>query len=333
MSMKAFWDCLWGRRGVLMWYILCAAVFGLFCYLYQLPLAAIWYAGALCGAAGLVGGVMSFVRYQRRARAISQLMGCTTPDASLLPHPVGAVDCEYDALLRRSIADYTRLSEEGQAQLRQQLEAYTLWTHQIKVPISAMRLLLSDSASQRDATLLAELFKVEQYADMALNYARLHATSTDYVIREYGLDGILRQLLRRFAPLFSQKKLTLRYQPVELSVLTDEKWLLFALEQVLSNAVKYTPEGSVTLSVDAQSETLAIQDTGIGIAPEDMPRVFDQGYTGYNGRGDKRATGLGLYLCRQTLNRLGHSISITSVPGKGTTVTIGLGRPHDAPHA
>lgn len=332
MSIRAYFDYLWVRRGALLWYILCALFFGLFCYLYRLPIAAIVYAMVLCGAVGLLGSAAGFIRCQSRAKTLAQLKGCITPDPSMLPQPVGAVQREYDALLRQSMDEAARLSEESQAQLRQQLEAYSLWTHQIKVPISAMRLLLTDSVSRRDATLLAELFKVEQYADMALNYARLHAASTDYVIREYALDDILRQLLRRFAPLFSQKKLSLCYEPVALMVLTDEKWLLFALEQILSNAVKYTQADSVTLSVDTQRETLSIQDTGIGIASEDIPRVFDQGYTGYNGRSDKRATGLGLYLCRQTLNRLGHSISLVSEAGKGTTVTIGLGRPQDSIH-
>lgn len=113
------------------------------------------------------------------------------------------------------------------------------------------------------------------------------------------------------------------YAPLNVSVITDEKWLLFVIEQVLSNALKYTRSGSVSITLEAP-KTLCIRDTGIGIAPEDLPRVFEKGYTGSNGRTDKRATGIGLYLCRRILAKLGHSITIASTPGMGTTVRIGL---------
>lgn len=110
-----------------------------------------------------------------------------------------------------------------------------------------------------------------------------------------------------------------------LRVLTDEKWLVFVLEQILSNALKYTKSGSIHiyLSPDAP-KTLVIEDTGIGIAPEDLPRIFEKGYTGCNGRADKRSTGIGLYLCRQIMEKLSHTIRIESEMGVGTKVYLGL---------
>ena len=123
------------------------------------------------------------------------------------------------------------------------------------------------------------------------------------------------------------KRLKLEYEPGDITVLTDEKWLCFLLEQLLSNALKYTPEGG-KISIFLEGETnLVIADTGIGIAPEDLPRVFEKGFTGNNGRMDKKATGIGLYLCRRVTNLLGHTISIASEPGVGTQVLLGLGRP------
>lgn len=106
-------------------------------------------------------------------------------------------------------------------------------------------------------------------------------------------------------------------------VLTDEKWLSFVIEQLLSNALKYTPSGSITITLE-DPLTLCIRDTGIGIAPEDLPRVFEKSYTGYNGRSDKKASGIGLYLCKRICHNLGHTITIESSLDTGTTVRIFL---------
>ena len=204
------------------------------------------------------------------------------------------------------------------------VEYYTLWAHQIKTPIAAMGLLLQDDDTDRGRELSAELFKIQQYVEMVLQYLRLGSDSTDYLIREVPLEPIVRQAARKYAQLFIRGKVSLNLRPMELKVLTDEKWLGFVVEQVLSNAVKYAPGGAVT--VFAEGETLVIRDNGMGIAPEDLPRVFENGYTGCNGRTDKRSTGIGLYLCREICRRLGHRISVASRLGEGTEVRIALGR-------
>ena len=200
---------------------------------------------------------------------------------------------------------------------------YSLWVHQIKTPIAAMDLLLQEDDSPRRGELEMELLKIGQYVEMVLSYLRLDSDSTDYVLREYPLDDILRQAVRKFAKMFILKKITLDFQETGKTVLTDEKWLLFVVEQVLSNALKYTREGSITITME-HPKTLVIRDTGIGIAPEDLPRIFEKGYTGYNGRGDQKASGLGLYLCRTICKRLGHTITASSVPDHGTAIRITL---------
>ena len=121
------------------------------------------------------------------------------------------------------------------------------------------------------------------------------------------------------------KKLQLTYIPSKETIVSDEKWLSFVIEQLLSNALKYTKKGSVTIFFE-EPKTLCISDTGIGIAPEDIPRIFEKGYTGSNGRRDKRASGLGLYLCKEICNRLGAKISIISQVETGTTVKVNLSR-------
>ena len=158
---------------------------------------------------------------------------------------------------------------------------------------------------------------------MVLCYLRLDSDSTDYLIRRCDLDDIVRQAVRKYSAQFIRKKIQLDYEPLEYSVLTDEKWLLFVIEQVISNSLKYTRSGTVRIYLDG--EDLCVRDTGIGIAREDLPRVFEKGYTGCNGRTDKKASGIGLYLCRRICIALGHSITARS-DETGTEIRIGLQR-------
>ena len=145
---------------------------------------------------------------------------------------------------------------------------------------------------------------------------------TDYVFRVCRIDPIVRGAVRKFAGQFIRRGISLDYTPMDKSLVTDEKWLSFVVEQLLSNALKYTRQGSV--SIYMEGDTLCIRDTGIGIAPEDLPRIFDRGYTGCNGRTDKKATGLGLYLCRRICQNLGHPITAQSTPGAGTLMKLDL---------
>ena len=203
------------------------------------------------------------------------------------------------------------------------IEYYTLWVHQIKTPIAAMRLILQEEDTQLHKEAAAELFKIEQYVEMVLSYLRLGSSSTDFVIRRQELEPIVRQAVRKYAPLFIRRKISLDMGDLQAKVLTDEKWLTFVVEQILSNALKYTPKGTISIYLEKPC-TLVIKDTGIGIAAQDLPRLFQKGFTGYNGREDKRATGLGLYLCRRILGKLGHEIRIESQEGVGTKVKIDL---------
>ena len=203
------------------------------------------------------------------------------------------------------------------------LDYYTLWAHQIKTPIASMRLSLQQEDTPKARQLLQELSRAEQYVGMVMVYLRLTDGGSDFVLRTCDLDAIVRQAVRRFAGEFITRKLKLCYEPLNAACVTDEKWLLFVVEQVLSNALKYTREGSITITME-HPKTLVIRDTGIGIAPEDLPRIFEKGYTGLNGRTDRKATGLGLYLCRRVCENLGIGLRAESTPGTGTTVFLDL---------
>lgn len=298
---------------------MCALVFGL----YHLPLAAVGYAAALCAALALVWLVVDLGAYRRRHRCLSALQTEITVTLEHLPRPRNDLEADYQALLRA--LDAQRREQEGKlgTQYRDMMEYYTIWAHQIKTPIAAMRLLLQEEDSPQSRALGEELQRIEQYVQMVLGYLRLDSESTDFVLRRCDLDAIVRQAVRKYAGSFIRKKITLDYQGVHIQVLTDEKWLLFVMEQVLSNALKYTRAGKVTISLEGEA-TLVIADTGIGIAPEDLPRVFERGFTGCNGRVDQRSSGIGLYLCRRIMKQLGHGIRIRSAPGQGTRVYLDL---------
>lgn len=310
---------IWWLLFLLLCLGMCALVFGL----YHLPLAAVGYAAALCAALALVWLAADVWGYRRRHRCLAALQNEITVTLEHLPRPWNTLEADYQALLRA--LDAQRREQEGKlgSQYRDMMEYYTIWAHQIKTPIAAMHLLLQEEDSPRSRALGEELQRIEQYVQMVLGYLRLDSESTDFVLRRCDLDAVVRQAVRNYAGSFIRKKIALDYQPLRVQVLTDEKWLRFVIEQVLSNALKYTRAGKVTISLEGEA-TLVIADTGIGIAPEDLPRVFERGFTGCNGRVDQRSSGIGLYLCRRILKQLGHGIRITSAPGQDTRVYLDL---------
>ncbi|MCI2057038.1 MAG: ATP-binding protein [Oscillibacter sp.] len=305
---------------LLLMLVLFGGIFAAVFSLYDLPVEAVGYAAALCLAVGGVLFAIGYIGYARRHKTLRRLLDNVEEAAFQLPPPGGALEEDYQTLLRAVAADRARISAQKDNERQDMLDYYTLWAHQIKTPIAAMNLLLQ--SGETDAgTLGAELFKIEEYVEMVLSYLRLGSDSTDYVLKRYDLDEIVRGCLRRYARLFILKGLTLKLDETHRTVLTDEKWLSFAIGQVLSNAVKYTPKGG-TVRIYGDGETLTVADSGIGIREEDLPRIFEKGFTGYNGREDKKSTGIGLYLCRRVLHALGHDITVTSRVGHGTIVRL-----------
>ena len=310
------------------------AAAGLFCalsgvlifWLYGLPGEAIAYLLCLCCIGTSFWAVLSFVRFWRKhkiLRKMEEAIFVTTED---LPETSTLIEEDYQLLIQRLVRENRQRQAAADSMLEDLTSYYTLWVHQIKTPIAAMDLLLQ-AGPNRATEMEIELQKITQYVDMALQYLRLDSTAKDLVLQRCQLDEVVRQTVRKYAKLFILKKIQLVFQETKWEVLSDEKWLCFLLEQLLSNALKNTPEGG-KISIFLEGETnLVIADTGIGIAPEDLPRVFEKGFTGNNGRMDKKATGIGLYLCRRVTNLLGHTISIASEPGVGTQVRLGLGRP------
>lgn len=299
-------------------------VFGAVFSLYDLPVEAVAYAGVLCLALGLALFAIGYSRFLRRHRELQALLLRSAEPVLPLPSPSGLLEKDYQALLQAVCADRVHLAVENRDRLEDMTDYYTLWAHQIKIPIAAARLLLQGGGASNASELEVELLKIEQYVEMVLGYLRLDSDATDYVLRDTELDTVLRQAVRKFAKLFVLKKISLDFQETHRTVLTDEKWLLFVVEQILANALKYTPSGGC-IRIYGDGEALVIADNGIGIRAEDLPRIFEKGFTGYNGRADKKSTGLGLYLCQMAARRLSASLRVESAVGEGTVFYVGLG--------
>lgn len=303
------------------------------------------YAAMLDAILLLITVLVGFFRYSSKVKALSNALKRPVEEQAQLPEATDDVEILYHRLLEnQSIA---RSESESSAAVRQSQmrDYYSMWVHQIKTPISAMKLLLEaereelgqlmcDEEQQAAFKELSdnldsfedELFRIEEYVGMALQYQRVSSTENDFVLEKVSVDGIIRDTIKKYAKIMIRRHIGINYSGTKKQVYTDEKWLAFILEQVLSNAIKYTPKGFVTIETAEEKDRffITIKDTGIGIKAEDLPRVFEKGYTGYNGHADKKATGIGLYLCRQMADKLGHTIRMESELGKGTKVWIGF---------
>ena len=309
------------RKKALCLAAICIAIFLIIMLLFYYPVDGIIYAAILCACAAVIFSISDFNAFIQRHRRLERMQQADHLETDMLPAPKNLIEADYIRLCEKLTAQRDELDSAAEAAQSEMIDYYTMWVHQIKTPIFAMHLLLTDTPTPKDEAIAGELFKIEQYVDMVLSYLRLDSHANDLVIRQQPLDDILKQAVRKYAPSFIRKKISLDYHPTGAAILTDEKWFLFIVEQLLSNALKYTPSGKISIYLDTP-HTLVIEDTGIGIAPEDLPRIFEKGFTGYNGRTDKKASGLGLWLCRRAADMLSHTIRIESEPDQGTRVYI-----------
>lgn len=229
----------------------------------------------------------------------------------------------YHRNMQQLAEEYRRYVNDAEYKYQNMMNYYTVWAHQIKTPISSMKLSLQGEDSSLARRLSADLFRIEQYVDMVLVYLRLDSESTDYVFRECNMDDIIKKSVRKFASEFIGRKLSLEYETAEVKVVSDPKWLGFVIEQIVSNSLKYTKEGGIKIYYQGP-KVLVIEDTGIGIAKEDLPRIFEKGYTGYNGRNDGNSSGIGLYLVRRVCDNLHIAIRAESQVGKGTKMILDM---------
>ena len=235
-------------------------------------------------------------------------------------YPSNLIEDEYLKKISYCMIENKKNTVLRNNDLDQLKEDYTIWIHQAKTPIAALSLIIDSVELEEKSDMKQELFKINQYTDMALTNIRLQDIHKDLEIREHDLYELVKSTIKKYALYFNYKGNVLKLEEFSKKIVTDEKWFIYGLDQIISNAVKYTKNGEVSISL--KENYLIIEDTGIGIREEDIPKLFTRGFTGYTGRIEKKATGLGLYMSKKILTTLGSSIKLESIAGKGTKVYI-----------
>jgi signal transduction histidine kinase len=212
---------------------------------------------------------------------------------------------------------------------KENIEFISSWVHQIKTPIAVSKLLLEKNKNKPSRELTdsigEEIDKIEDNVQKILYFSQLNDFANDYVIEDVNLEEVSKECIKKYSGYFINKKIKILFDNLNLTVKSDKKWLAFIIGQIISNSLKYSKEGGeikITASKLADESILKIQDNGIGIKKEDLPRVFKKSFTGFNGRQINNSTGMGLYLSHKLSKKLGHYLSIFSIPQNGTEISI-----------
>lgn len=309
-------------------------IFGILFYLYDIPFDAIIYGCELSFVWCAVCLFIDFYKYYKRHKLLHINREQFFDDAEQLPEHMDIIEYDYQELAKELYQAKQELISKNRIAKKELLDYYGMWVHQIKTPIAALDILLQNTERmlyQLDekemmqkaisvSDMKMELFKIEQYVEMALNYLRVEDISSDLVFKKHELDDMVRQVIRKYAKIFISKKIKIDFKPTKACIVTDEKWFIFVFEQIISNALKYIKKGQIFIYMKEKS--LVIEDTGIGIPAEDLPRIFEKGFTGYNGRENKKSTGIGLYLCKNIMDKLQWNITVDSEVGSETKIYL-----------
>ena len=295
-------------------------------YLYGESMTAAYYGLVLCAFMFFCISVIQMIEYRKKINMLKSIKNQPENMISNLPIPGDKEEQYYQDILNQIYQEKLDVEQKYQSKEQEMMDYYTRWIHQIKTPIAAMSLLIQSSDREKNYYKMEqELLLIEQYAKMALQYQNLHSGQNDLLLKKYDISQLVREVIKKFSYSFLEKKISMKYEDFTYSMVTDEKWFSFLIEQLISNAVKYTNEGYVAISfIEEPIPTLHIRDTGIGICEEDIPRIFEKGYTGYNGHMDKKATGIGLYMCKSVAERLGIKIRVESKIGEGSCFSLEL---------
>lgn len=322
------------RKVLIIIFIGIVVIFGILFYLYDIPFDAIIYGCELSFVWCAVCLFIDFYKYYKRHKLLHINREQFFDDAEQLPEHMDIIEYDYQELAKKLYQAKQELISKNRIAKKELLDYYGMWVHQIKTPIAALDILLQNTERmlyQLDekemmqkaisvSDMKMELFKIEQYVEMALNYLRVEDISSDLVFKKHELDDMVRQVIRKYAKIFISKKIKIDFKLTKACIVTDEKWFIFVLEQIISNALKYIKKGQIFIYMKEKS--LVIEDTGIGILAEDLPRIFEKGFTGYNGRENKKSTGIGLYLCKNIMDKLQWNITVDSEVGSGTKIYL-----------
>ena len=275
-----------------------------------------------------IGMIYLAVNYIVKRARIHRIQGLDRKHARVsMPPPADYKEQCYQTLIHEVVTQAEAAASVKERENQEEIVFLTQLAHRMKTPLSSLSL-IADQSQERDA-LFSELFRLKEDVDKMLYYARGRDFSTDYVIEAAGLNKIVSASVKKHAWLFISKSLRFEQDNLDITVLTDRKGLGFILDQMISNAVKYSHTGeTVLISAEEENDAvrLTVSDSGVGIGKDDLPRVFGRSFTGSNGRLNTQATGMGLYLADQTAKKLGHRLTICSQKGRGTDVTVHISK-------
>lgn len=296
------------------------AILFVFVILYRIPIEVILYPFILTIVFVLIVLLFDYVKYKEKVNKIIQICNDISSCYSVEINNKNIFDEYYLDIINELLKENRKQVSQFQKKVSDVNDYFSIWVHQIKTPIASMKLKIDNE--QMDLLQLAsDLNRIDHYVDLVLSFLKFDEEKIDLYFRKTDVDKIMRESLKKFSNDFIIKKIRLDYKLSKREVLTDEKWLSFVFDQLLSNALKYTDKGTITIYYDGDS-CLCIKDSGIGIALADMERLFEKGFTGYNGRQYKKASGIGLYMCKRMCDKLNIAISIESVVNEYTLVKL-----------
>ncbi|WP_425539276.1 sensor histidine kinase [Microaceticoccus formicicus] len=317
------------QRHLLLFSIFNTTLFGVISYLYNIDVKGpLVYSAFLYYTALMLFLIYRYIVYDAKKKLLMiHLSNGTGVDENEFSYRKDGIERLQSSLYKAEVKRNTEILAESLEKKTERDYYLNLWTHQVKTPLTAMNLIVHGNLKNSEKDLKRELKKTENYIDNIINYMKIEEDSVDFVFREHSLKEIVNGAIVNNSILFIYKNLSAQVDIKDIEVLTDKKWLVFALEQILTNSVKYTETGGVRIYNESNNPyILHVIDTGRGIPAEELPKITDMGYTGTIGRNDPNATGIGLYITDRILGKLGYAYKIKSEVGVGTEFIINLKR-------
>lgn len=275
------------------------------------------------------GFVISYIKSNKYLKDIDKMMDNLTEKyliTEVMPKPRRAERLAYYRILKKankSMLENISTIKQQQIDYKEYIES---WVHEIKIPITSVKLLCENNKSDITTKIDEEIEEINNFVEQALFYARMDQVSNDFMIKNINLNNVIRNVLARNKKIMIQNNMKVELNNVNTNCYTDEKWLEFILNQIIQNAIKYRKEKNanivITISENKENVILNIKDNGIGIKTSEIDRIFDKGFTGTNGRNQKKSTGIGLYLCKRLCQEIGMEIEANSKENEFTEIKI-----------
>ena len=275
------------------------------------------------------GFIISYLKSNKYLKDIDKMMDNLTEKyliTEIMPKPSRAERLAYYRILKKankSMLENISIIKQQQKDYKEYIES---WVHEIKIPITSVKLLCENNKSDITAKIDEEIEEVNNFVEQALFYARMDQVSNDFMIKNINLNNVIRNVLARNKKIMIQNNMKVELNNINTNCYTDEKWLEFIINQIIQNAIKYRKEKNaniiITISENKENVILNIKDNGIGIKTSEIDRIFDKGFTGTNGRNQKKSTGIGLYLCKRLCQEIGMEIKANSKENEFTEIKI-----------